>query len=93
MRRAARERGLATTIGGSVGTGTRDLLKSDDEMRELVSAVETRKCVMSVDAFLDDQAILNAFAIETKLLEMQSSYHSEIADAAAKRITQINSRI
>lgn len=91
--KAAKARGLATTIGGSVGAGTRARLEADAELRSLIAAVETRKCVMSVDVFMEEGAIANAFAIETALLEMQVTYHGSIAETAKARVSQINSRI
>ncbi|MDG6079363.1 hypothetical protein E3U23_09175 [Erythrobacter litoralis] len=91
--RAAKARGLVTTMGGSVGTGTRALLNEDDELRSLLTAVETRKCVIAVDTFLEPQALQDAFAVETELLRMQASYSGEIASAAESRIAQITSRL
>ena len=91
--KAARTRGLKTTMGGSVGVGTRVLLNDDDELRSLLAAVETRKCVIDVDTFLDPQALHDAFAVETELLQMQATYAGEIATAAESRIAQINARL
>lgn len=91
--RAARARGKPLTMGGSVNAGTRELLKSDAELRDLVASVETRKCVIPVEAFLDEQALANAFEIELALLEMQNAYHGEICKAAGDRAHQIRSRL
>lgn len=91
--RAAAKRGLPTTMGGSVSAATRAMLREDGELRELITAVETRKCVMKVEHFLDDEALADAFAIETALLEMQASHHGAIARAADQRLTQIRSRM
>ena len=91
--RAARKRGLPATMGGSVGTSTRELLGRDSELRDLIAAVETRKCVMSVDAFMDEQALADAFAVEKALLEMQARHHGAVADAADARLAQIAARI
>ena len=52
--RAAAKRGLPTTMGGSINAKTVELLLRDDELRDLIAAVETRKCVMTVEAFLGD---------------------------------------
>ncbi|WP_341712387.1 aldolase/citrate lyase family protein [Erythrobacter sp.] len=90
---AARRRGLKTTVGGSVGGATRQRLMNDGELRELIAAVETRKCVMSVEAFLEPQSLVDAFAIETALLQSQVSYHGAIAHAASERVEQINARL
>jgi hypothetical protein len=90
---AARERGLETTMGGSVGAGTRQRLAEDDELRDLVACVETRKCVMPVAKFLEEGAISAAFAVEEALLEMQLAHHGAVTRAATDRINQIRSRI
>jgi len=90
---AARKRGLHTTIGGSVGTATARRLESDSELRELVACVETRKCVMPVENFLQDGALAAAFAVEEALLALQLDHHGAIAAAAAARTEQIRARL
>jgi hypothetical protein len=91
--RAARSRGHATTMGGSVSAQTRQLLNEDAELRELVSCVETRKCVMRVPDFLQNGALSTAFVVEAMLLEMQATFHGGIANAASDRTAQIRSRL
>ena len=91
--RAARKRGLKTTMGGSVNKNTIDLLRRDDELRDLVACVETRKCVVPVVKFLEDGALNAAFAVEAALLEMLIAQHGGIAAAAQARIGQISSRL
>ena len=91
--RAAKERGLETTMGGSVGAGTRERLEVDDELRGLIACLETRKCVMPTARFLEDGAISAAFAVEEALLEMQLAHHGYIARAATDRVDQIRSRL
>jgi hypothetical protein len=91
--RAAAKRGLETTMGGSVNGRTRELLAQDAELRELVACVETRKCVMPVEAFLHEDALSDAFAVEVALLEMQDGYHGAISQAASARMSQIRERL
>lgn len=91
--KAARARGLKTTMGGSVGAGTRQRLERDEELRDSLACLETRKCVMPVAKFLEEGAISAAFAIEEALLEMQLAHHGLIAQAASARIDQIRSRL
>lgn len=91
--RAAARRGLKTTMGGSIGAGTVQRLRADAELRELVECVETRKCVMPVELFLQDGAINAAFAIEEALLAAQIAHHGTIADAANARVSQIRARL
>lgn len=91
--RAAAKHGLPTTMGGSVSVATRRLLAEDIELRELVAAVETRKCVMKTESFLDDQALADAFAVETALLDLQLQHFGSIANAADARLVQIRARM
>lgn len=90
---AAKERGLALTMGGSVGRGTLELLQSDAELRAAVAAVETRKCVMPVERFLEEGSLEAAFELECALLDRQQAVHGEIFHAATSRATQIRARL
>jgi hypothetical protein len=91
--RAARLRGLPTTMGGSVNSETIALLRRDDDLRDLVACVETRKCVMPVPRFLEEGALEAAFAIECALLDMQIAHHGAAVDAASGRATQLRKRL
>lgn len=91
--RAADARGLKTTMGGSINAGTIALLQRDEELRSLVSCVETRKCVMPVARFLSPGALEASFAVEERLLEMQMAYHGSIARSATSRVEQLRNRI
>jgi HpcH/HpaI aldolase/citrate lyase family len=90
---AARKRGLKTTMGGSVNKNTRELLAKDDELRDLIACVETRKCVMPVGKFVANGALEDAFEVEGALLDMILAHHGAIASAAEARVTQIRSRL
>lgn len=91
--RAARDRGLKTTMGGSVGVGTLALLEQDAELRDLVACVETRKCVMPVERFLEPGALEEAFAVEFALLDLQTAAYGTIADAARNRSEALRARL
>ena len=91
--RAAHKRGLHTTMGGSVSAQTRQLLSNDAELRELVTCVETRKCVMRIADFIQNGALSAAFEVEAQLLEMQAAFHGGIAQAASDRTAQIRARL
>lgn len=90
--RAARKRGLPTTMGGSVNAKTIELLRHDDELRDLVSQVETRKCVIKVEDFLRPGALEQAFAVEEVFLDMQLDYYNALIDAAGHRIRKLGAR-
>lgn len=91
--RAASKRGLPMTMGGTISAATFALLEQDAELRSLVGAVETRKCVMKTEHFLEEGALADAFAVENALLERQSRYHGAIAASADARLTQIRARM
>lgn len=91
--RAAARRGLPTTMGGSINANTIKLLRNDGELRELVTCVETRKCVMTVDSFLEDGALEQAFAVEGALLDMQLAHYGSLGEAANDRIQKLSARL
>lgn len=91
--RAAAKRGLPTTMGGSINANTIKLLRNDGELRELVTCVETRKCVMKVDSFLQDGALEQAFAVEGALLDMQLAHYGGLGEAANDRIQKLSARL
>ena len=90
--RAAGKRGLATTMGGSINAQTVAILNQDDVLRELIGAVETRKCVMPVANFLEEGALADAFAVECALLDLQLAAHGAIVEAARSRAEALRSR-
>lgn len=91
--RAARARGLQTTMGGTIDAKTFALLQQDDELRSLIACVETRKCVMPVEKFLEAGALEEAFAVELALLDMQVSAYGIIGDAARARADTLRARL
>ena len=91
--RAARARGLKTTMGGTVNAETLNLLQVDDELRDLIASVETRKCVMPVEKFLEPESLMDAFAVETALLDMQIASYGEISNAAQARASVLRERL
>jgi hypothetical protein len=91
--RAAHKRGLHTTMGGSINVKTVELLRRDGELRELIACIETRKCVMPVDRFLQDGALEDAFAVERVLLDMQVASYGSIAASASNRVQQLQARL
>jgi hypothetical protein len=91
--RAARQRGLKTTMGGSVSKTTQELLRADAELRDLIACVETRKCVMPVTGFVENGALEAAFEVEAQLLDRLVAHHGKIARSAETRVGQIRSRL
>lgn len=91
--RAAQKRGLKTAMAGSIGAGAIALLQRDEEPRDLLACVETRKCVMPVSCILEPGALEASFAVEEALLDMQLALHDAMAKAALSRIGQLRSRL
>jgi hypothetical protein len=91
--RAARDRGLPTTMGGSINAKTIILLQSDAELRDLISRVETRKCVMKTNVFLRPGALEQAFSVEKILLETQLAIYDDIRGAAVDRVRALGLRL
>jgi hypothetical protein len=91
--RAAKARGLKTTMGGTINAETVKLLQEDGELRDLIASVETRKCVMPVQKFLEPDALMDAFAVETVLLDMQIASYGEIGNAAQARASVLRERL
>ena len=91
--RAARARGLGTTIGGSVSTKTRSMLQQNAELRGLIDSVETRKAVMPTAKFIEVGALESAIAIELDLLEIRAGPLAERANSANSRVSQVRARL
>ncbi|MBA4048854.1 MAG: hypothetical protein C0476_09975 [Sphingomonas sp.] len=90
---AARARGLGATMGGSVNKGTRDLLRSDPALADILVSVETRKVVIPVAHFLEDGVLEDALRIEAVLLQFQSRAYSGVLAEAQNREQMIKARI
>jgi len=90
--RLAKRKDLKVTMGGSVNKATRDFLLEDDELRGLVDFVETRKVVMPLQKFLEEEGLPNALKLEVFLLERRIAEAEKIASSAIIRKNSINSR-
>ncbi len=84
--KAARQRGLTVTMGGSISKNTWSLLNDDVELRDLLQMVETRKAVMTVPKFLDKNALGMALSVEEELLRARAA-------SAERTLPPIKSRI
>lgn len=90
--RAARTAGLKVTMGGSVSQRTRELLKTDAELRSLLDYVETRKAIMPVERFLDDDALANALWLEELLLRRRAREPERTLSAVSSRLAALAKR-
>jgi hypothetical protein len=91
--RAGRKRDLEVTMGGGVNSVTRDLLRTDAELADLLDCVETRKVIMSIPHFVDGGTFEDAIAVELELLELRSAPLHETLSATTDRTAQIRERL
>jgi 4-hydroxy-2-oxoheptanedioate aldolase len=90
--RKSKADGLRVTMGGSITKKTRELLKADKELRELIDFVETRKVVICVERFLDDMVLIQALKLEEILLNRRLNEPRRTLDAADARLSAIRAR-
>lgn len=82
----AKDHGFKVTMGGSINKKTQQLLRQDTEIRNLLDYVETRKVVMPINSFIQEDALINAFKLEALLLERRSlTYEVELKSVNARR--------
>ena len=91
--RAARARGLDVTMGGGINLRTRELLASHIELAGLLSAIETRKVVIPVAAFLEHGTLERAIQIELELLDLHGGPAARGLAKAQARSVNIKSRV
>ncbi|MEN3951867.1 aldolase/citrate lyase family protein [Iodidimonas sp. SYSU 1G8] len=91
--RAARKRGLLVTMGGSINSRTRELLRADGELRSLLHHVETRKAVLTVAQCTENGALEAAIDAEHELLNLRTVIVGDRRDAVHQRMNVIRSRI
>jgi len=70
--RAAKNRNLQVTMGGSIGSATIELLRKDPVLYDLIDYIETRKVVMSVKSSIENHSLQNALKVEKVLLDRRA---------------------
>ncbi|HEY1142778.1 MAG TPA: aldolase/citrate lyase family protein [Sphingomicrobium sp.] len=90
---AARARGLEVTMGGSVDTRTRELMREGHPLSEVIDAVETRKVVMPIATFIEDGTLEDSITVESALLDIRMQPLRVSLDAMQDRFEKIRSRI
>ena len=89
----AKQKGLSTTVGGSVNTKTINLFRDSQLLQERVDFIETRKVIMPVEGFLEPNALDTALQFESLLLERQINRREQASKHARKRNSQILNRL
>ncbi len=90
--RAAKAKGLKITMGGSITKHTRELLKTDADLRGLLDYVETRKAVMPVECFLDEASLTQALKLEEVLLRRRARESERTLPAISARLAALSKR-
>jgi hypothetical protein len=91
--RAAKARGLKVTMGGGVNAKTRELLRKDDQLAELINWVETRKVIMPLGFFVEDGTLEEAIKVELELLTLRTGSLEKTVASASGRVAQIRARV
>ena len=89
----AKQRGLSTTVGGSINTKTINLFRDSQLLQESVDFIETRKVIMPVEGFLEPNALDTALKFESLLLQRQINLREQASKHARKRNSQILNRL
>ena len=89
----AKQKGLSTTVGGSVNTKTINLFRDSQLLQERVDFIETRKVIMPVEGFLEPNALDTALQFESLLVERQINRREQASKLARKRNSQILNRL
>jgi 2-keto-3-deoxy-L-rhamnonate aldolase RhmA len=91
--RAAKARGLQVTMGGSVSGRTIELLQRDSELCDLLDYIETRKAVMSVQSFINNDALQHALKLEEILLIRRGRESKRVLPAINSRLDALSLRV
>lgn len=91
--RSAKARGLEVTMGGSVDSKTREILRAGHELATLLDAVETRKIVMTLPMFMQDGTFEDSIRAECELLDIRMRPLEASLNAMRKRRASIQSRL
>lgn len=91
--RAAKAKGMKVTMGGSITKDTRELLKVDAELRNLLDYIETRKAVIPVEFFIDEAALTQALKLEEVLLRRRAREAERTISTVDARLAALSSRV
>ena len=90
---AARTRGLRVGMGGGVSVKTKEMLSQNQDLASLLNFVETRKAVIPIDVFLNEDALSHAINLELDLLKSREKSLVRTIDQVSGRIKSIKSRL
>lgn len=91
--RAAKEKGLEVTMGGSISKATCETLRNDAELLSLLDFVETRKVVMPVKQLLVESGLDHALNLERTLLTRRADVSDRVTPAISQRLVTLAKRV
>jgi len=91
--RAAKTKGLAVTMGGSISNQTYELLQNDKELRSLLDFIETRKAVMTIESFLRPTVLQQALKLEEILLRRRARESERTLPTITDRLAVLTKRV
>jgi 4-hydroxy-2-oxoheptanedioate aldolase len=91
--RAAKIKGLAVTMGGSISNQTYELLQNDQELRSLLDFIETRKAVMTIESFLRPTVLQQALKLEEILLRRRARESERTLPTITDRLAVLTKRV
>ena len=80
-------------MGGSISKSTLQIFDEYPELKNLVDFIETRKFVMSLDAFLKEGTLDLALNLEQQLLDRRVEILEKSINSKERRISEIKSRL
>ena len=89
----AKSKNLSVTLGGSISKSTLQIFDKFHELKDLVDFIETRKFVMSLEAFLKEGTLDLALNLEQQLLNRRVEILEKSINSMKHRISQIKSRL
>jgi 4-hydroxy-2-oxoheptanedioate aldolase len=91
--RAAKQKGLEVTMGGSISKSTCETLRNDPELLSLLDFVETRKAVMPVEQLLEASGLDQALNLERTLLARRADISDRILPGINERLATLTKRV
>jgi 4-hydroxy-2-oxoheptanedioate aldolase len=90
----AKHRNLSVTVGGSINTNTIDILQKRDDIKSLVSKMETRKVILSTEVMLSTKDVLTkALKFEELYILSKKEFSDMFIGSEISRLTELQRRL
>lgn len=91
---ACKKRNIKMGIGGSVSKNTINIFRGDDELRELIQFIETRKVILPTRFWFANDNVINAVLdFEKSYVESVAAFNNYHASSEMKRIDELKRRV